>query len=180
MNSKLFRSVCASAFVAVFVTGCSSNADNQDLIDFMEKTKRVQPRAIEPIPAFVPYEAFNYEAGALRSPFNAPVKVALDDDGTPASEIRPIENRVTEALELFNLGDLLMVGTMTQDGNLIALVRDNNGRVHKVQKGNYMGRSHGQIKAITAGEISITEIVPNGPNNWIERPRSLLLVTASQ
>jgi len=157
------------------ITGCSFGHDNRDLTDFMEATKKQKPRAIPPIPTFTPYEAFNYEAGALRSPFDLPVQQSNSSNEPSASDIQPIENRVTEALEEFNLGDLVMVGVLKKSGVTMALVRDNRGYVHRVSVGNYMGQSHGRITAISANKIELTEIVPNGPSNWVERPRTIEL-----
>ena len=179
MNNNLVRIILLSLVSSTALTGCIGGDDNQDLIDFMEKEKRIQPRAIEPIPKFVPYEAFTYEAGALRSPFDAPLEVAITQDGRPASQVQPIENRVPEALEDFNQGDLKMVGTMTTQGQIKALIQDTGGLIHPVSVGNYLGRSHGRITSISATKIDFVEIVPNGPNNWIERERFLLLKEAS-
>jgi len=157
------------------LTGCVFGHDNQDLVDFMETTKKQKPRAIPPVPSFEAYEAFNYEAGALRSPFDLPVQQA-NADGTPkSSDVRPDENRVQEALEGFNLGDLTMVGVLEKSGTKMALVRDSNGYVHRVSVGNYMGQSHGQITHISASQILLTEIVPNGPDFWVERPQQISL-----
>lgn len=179
MNNKLVRIILLSLVSSSALTGCIGGDDNQDLIDFMEKEKRIQPRAIEPIPKFVPYEAFTYEAGALRSPFDAPLEVTITEDGRPASQVRPIENRVAEALEEFNQGDLMMVGTMTIQDETRALIQEPGGLIHPVSVGNYLGRSHGRITSISPTRIEFVEIVPNGPNNWIERERFIELKEAS-
>jgi type IV pilus assembly protein PilP len=47
--------------------------------------------------------------------------------------------------------------------------------VHRVRIGEYMGRNHGRIVAITENAIEIVELVPDGADGWLERPRTLAL-----
>ncbi|MCO6717106.1 pilus assembly protein PilP, partial [Streptomyces sp. CHB19.2] len=56
------------------LVGCGSS-DTSDLQAFMDET-RAKPRgSIEPLPQFRAYEPFTYAASALRSPFQAPVRI---------------------------------------------------------------------------------------------------------
>ena len=70
-----------------------------------------------------------------------------------------------------------MVGTLQkQDSDTLwALISDNEGGVHRVKEGQYMGKNHGRVVGIQTGSISLIEIVPNGVGGWIERPRSVTL-----
>jgi type IV pilus assembly protein PilP len=38
-----------------------------------------------------------------------------------------------------------------------------------------MGKNHGRIVAINPNQISLLEIVPDGQDGYIERPRTLIL-----
>ena len=38
-----------------------------------------------------------------------------------------------------------------------------------------MGRNHGKIVEIDVDSVSLVEIVANGPESWVERPRTLNL-----
>src|SRR5690606_33687814 len=44
--------------------------------------------------------------------------------------------------------------------------------------GNYVGKNHGRIVELTENYVSAIEIVANGPDEWLERPRKLQLRTA--
>lgn len=89
--------------------------------------------------------------------------------------MRPDSNRPREALEAFPLDTLRMVGTLDQGGQSWGLVRANDGTIHRVQPGNYLGQNHGRIANITEYEIELVEIVPDGLGGWIERQASLAL-----
>ena len=60
---------------------------------------------------------------------------------------------------------------------LWALLQDTEGSVHRVRMGNYVGKNHGRIVELTEGYVALIEIVSNGPDEWVERPRKLQLKT---
>jgi type IV pilus assembly protein PilP len=70
---------------------------------------------------------------------------------------------------------LSMVGTLAQDGQSWALIEDGERGVHRVQVGDYMGSSWGQIERISDTGIDITEIVSDGAGGWLRRPRTIEL-----
>lgn len=162
------------ALAAMFVAGCDQSGGFADLQQFMDET-RAKPRGrIEPLPVFEPYEAFTYSASALRSPFLPPERLSLEERQRGSREIKPDENRVKDYLEGFAIDDFSMVGTLSRDGSIYALVNGGGG-VHRVQVGNYLGRNHGRITRIDDTEIEVVEIVPDGDGGWLERPRTLSL-----
>lgn len=57
--------------------GCGGGSDFSDLQSFMDEVRAKPKGTIEPLPAFIPYEAFTYSAAALRHPFQPPVKLDL-------------------------------------------------------------------------------------------------------
>jgi type IV pilus assembly protein PilP len=68
-----------------------------------------------------------------------------------------------------------MVGTFKVGNQFYGLVQSKDGLVHKVQPGNYLGTNDGKITEISAGKISLIEIIPDGLGGYIERPASLAL-----
>ena len=69
-----------------------------------------------------------------------------------------------------------MVGTIQRPkGPLIALVKDNSEGVHQVKVGSYLGKNHGKVLDVQETQIQLLELVPDGRNSWIERPRTMWL-----
>lgn len=162
--------------LSTLVAACSGG-QNDDLRQYTEEVRARQNTRVEPLPEFKPYETFLYQAGELRSPFRPSAGGTPDDILTESRDngVRPDSNRPREALEAFPLDTLRMVGTLDQGGQSWALVRANDGTIHRVQPGNYLGQNHGRIVNITEYEIELVEIVPDGLGGWIERQASLAL-----
>ncbi|MEM8498205.1 MAG: pilus assembly protein PilP [Pseudomonadota bacterium] len=176
-TSRLSRFLGSVILLAV-LQGCGSGGQYADLDNFMAQSKQEAATrgSIDPIPAFRPYQAFTYSATAMRAPFDIPVDVKelLSMNG-PSSDVRPDENRTKEYLERFNLEGLQMVGSLEQRGQLWVLMDDQNGLVHRVTVGNFMGRNHGRIVEVSESQVSVIEIVSSGESSWIERPRTIKL-----
>ena len=160
-------------FCALLV-GCDSGSDFADLQGFMADVKAKPKGAIEPLPKFQAYEAFTYNAAALRSPFQPPIKIDLVQREKGSKEIKPDETRVKQFLEGFNIETFEMVGTLKNETGAYALVKGAGG-VHRVRTGDYLGRNHGRIMTIDESKIDVMEIVPDGEGGWVERPRTLPL-----
>lgn len=158
------------------LSGCGGGS-YQDLDEFMATIKAKPSGHIAPIPAFKAYKAFTYSATSMRSPFDKPIEVTEITRLQMASNVKPDPNRTKEFLEKFSLDSLTMVGSLEQSGTLWALMQDEDGGVHRIRQGNYIGRNHGRIVEATETYISVIEIVPNGVDGWIERPRTIKLKT---
>ena len=156
------------------LVGCDSSNDFADLQGFMADVKAKPKGAIEPLPKFQAYEAFTYNAAALRSPFQPPIKIDLVQREKGSKEIKPDETRVKQFLEGFNIETFEMVGTLKNETGAYALVKGAGG-VHRVRAGDYLGRNHGRIMTIDESKIEVMEIVPDGEGGWLERPRTLPL-----
>ena len=170
------RLVCL-ATVLVTLSGCGGG-DFSDLQGFMDDVRLRPKGAIEPLPKFQPYEAFTYTAAALRSPFQPSVKIDILRQQKGSKDIKPDEARVKQFLEGFNIEVFEMVGTLSNEGGMFALVKGAGG-VHRVKVGDYLGRNHGHVMAINEAAIDVVEIVPDGEGGWLERPRSLPLIERS-
>ena len=163
-----------SFLLCALLVGCDSNSDFADLQGFMNDVKAKPKGAIEPLPKFQAYEAFTYNAAALRSPFQPPIKIDLVQREKGSKEIKPDETRVKQFLEGINIETFEMVGTLKNETGAYALVKGAGG-VHRVRAGDYLGRNHGRIMTIDESKIDVMEIVPDGEGGWLERPRTLPL-----
>ena len=163
----------AILIISALLVGCGG--DMSDLDAFMTAVKQKPAQPIDPIPTFKPYETFVYGAQSMRPPFDVPVSVKEVTRMLQGSTVKPDLDRPKEFLERFNFESLSMVGTINKDGVQWVLINDGDGGVHRLRKGNYVGKDHGKIVEATETEVSVVEIVPSGVGGWIERPRTITL-----
>lgn len=149
--------------------------DNADLRQFIQQEKNKPPGRIEPIPSYPPYESYIYSAASIRSPFDKPVDIQRRVFAKADSNVKPDLSRTKEYLEGFDIAGMAMVGTLKKGGTLWALVKDPSGGIHPVKGGNYIGKNHGKIMSIDNAKIELIEIVSDGLDGWLERPRVLAL-----
>jgi len=165
-------------FVVLTLTllaGCGMGDTYSDIEKYMDEVDALQKPAVEPLPEFLPYQAFAYGASDLRSPFDPPVEVKPVDPMRKSPDVKPNFDRVKQYLEQFNMSELVMVGTLAQGSQMYALMRDARGGVHRVQTGDYMGTDHGKIVAIDENTLEMLEIVSDGAGGWVERERTVSL-----
>lgn len=164
-SRKIVQSV-AIALLAVSVVGCGGG--NDDLLDYIDEVKARPGGRIEPLPQIKPYETFTYEAQSLRSPF-----VPDSPKGRSTAGPRPEANRPKEYLEQFPLDTLKMVGTLQRENNRYALLQTQDGMVHRVVPGNYIGQNDGRVTSVTEGEVQLDELVPDGIGGFYKRSASI-------
>ena len=161
------------AIVAVGLAACGG--DNDDLDQYINEVKTRPGGRIEPLPEITPYEIFTYVADAegVRSPF-VPDRPQVATSGAGGG-IRPDSDRSREFLENFSLDTLSMVGTLHIGETMYGLVQTNDGLIHRVVPGNYMGQNDGRITAITESDINLVEIISDGIGGYIERDAAVSL-----
>ena len=164
--------------VCGFLSACDQGLG--DLQQFVQQTIAQPPGRIEPIPEFQPYQNFEYTSQDLRDPFKR-VDFRRPDENPDAinssgSGPKPNIDRVREPLEDFPLDTLRLKGSVTQDGVKWGLVFAPDNTVHRVLEGQYMGQNHGRIISVTDQSIELTEIVPDGLGNYIERSSAVALI----
>ncbi len=164
--------------IPVLLVGCDQGLG--DLQQHVQQIKSQPPGRIEPIPEFQPYQKFEYTSHDLRDPFKL-VDFRRPDEEVgevleTASGPRPDTGRVREPLEDFPLDTLRLKGTVTKDGIKWGLIFAPDNTVHRVLEGNYMGQNHGRIITVSDEIIELTEIVPDGLGNYIERSSAVALI----
>lgn len=158
---------------ALILGGCGGNMD--DLEVYIDDIKSRPGKRPDPLPEIKPYETFTYVADTeeLRSPFERDAPAA--SGGVVGNDVRPDSQRSREYLEEFPLDSFDMVGTLSMGGSNFGLLRGQDGLVHRVLPGNYVGQNDGRIITITESEIELVEIVSNGLGGYIERDVAIAL-----
>jgi type IV pilus assembly protein PilP len=159
--------------------GCNQGVG--DLQQFVQQIKNRPAGRIEPIPEFQPYQNFEYTSHDLRDPFKLvdfrrPEENQEDLAQIAADALRPDSDRPREPLEDFPLDTLRLKGSVTKDGTKWGLIFAPDNTVHRVVEGNYIGQNHGRIISVTDQLIELTEIVPDGLGNYIERSSAVALI----
>ncbi len=179
----LFSSFCLRkliviglCFLVLSLSGCA-NENINDLRQYVKKVKAKPKGIIEPLPEIKVVEPFIFNPDQLRDPFRPVEKIneVSELDIASGFGIKPDVSRRKEELEAYSLDSLRMVGTLTMDNSLWALVKASNGTIHRVQKGNHMGRNFGEIIRILDDKIELMEIIPDKPGSWREQQTSLAL-----
>ena len=174
----LFKFTLLTLLVGL-LSGCGEGLD--DLRQFTQTIRAKPPGRIEPIPEFQPYQTFEYTSHDLRDPFKIVDfrRPEVDEEMIAAltSGLRPDLDRAKEALEDFPLDTLRLKGTIDdREGIKWGLIFAPDNTIHRVIEGNYMGQNHGRIISVTDQTIELTEIVPDGLGNYIERSSAVTLV----
>lgn len=168
------RRYCLLMLACLSLIACSSN-EHSDLKAWVQEVKSRQKGAIAPLPEVKTVATFAFDPDGLRNPFE------LSKDPEKAAEIKvsngiqPDLMRHKQELETYSLDSLRMVGTVNLKGTVWGLVRANDGTIHRVKNGNYLGQNHGRVIQIMDERINLMEILPDGPAAWRERQASLAL-----
>ena len=152
----------------VGVLSACGGVDKSDLVDFVENAHKDSKPEIEPLPEIRLYEKFVYSATALPDSF-AVLNLLPGDDGEPGSGVGPDTNRRKEPLEKFSLDELLLVGSIQRNGEILAIVRAPDRTVHRITNGNYVGMNFGRVVNVANYRIELKELILGNGNRWVER-----------
>ena len=169
LGNILKIATCVSLLIGL--SGCVH--DTSDLDEYFDEHRSKQARAIDPIPEVKPYLRYVYP-GNEKDPFDVSM-LAPSDVPAVDSGVKVDTTRVKEFLEGFPLDSLQMVGTVSKDNNLWALIRIPDGGVQSVKAGNYIGQNYGKIVTISEAELGLMETVSNGLGGYKEESNRLLL-----
>ena len=159
----------ATLFLVLGLTGCGGGGMD-DLQTFVAETGKDMQGKIEPLPQVKVYEPFTYNAFDLPDPFKPRKLSSAGGGGT-----QPDLNRPREPLEAFSLETLKMVGMLSKQGVVHAVIKTPDNAIYHVRKGNYVGQNFGLITQISNSEVTLREIVQDSAGDWSERTSTLLL-----
>ena len=159
----------ATLLFVLGMTGCGSG-DFDDLKAFVAETGKDMQGKIDPLPEVKIYEPFTYNAFDLPDPFK-PRKLSTGGGGG----MQPDLSRPKEPLESFSLETLKMVGVLSKQGGINAVIKTPDNAIYHVRKGNYIGQNFGLITQITDTEVTLREIVQDSAGDWSERTSTLIL-----
>lgn len=167
------RQVSAGALAVFLVAGCADKRMD-DLQRFVENAHKDRKPRVEPLPRVRPHDTFAYTASQLTDPFSA----GNLDRSPPAtgSGNAPDITRRKEPLEQYPLDSLRMVGTLSRGETSWAVIRAPDGTIHRAREGNYLGQNYGRVIEVTDSKLYITELIPGGNDNWIERESNIAIV----
>ena len=109
------RTLVVMATLCGVLAACTS--DTKGVEAWVAEVKARPAPPLDPLPVMKQFETFEYSSEGLRDPFAVPVP-----DRDSGSGLRPDPNRRKEALEVFPLDGMNMVGTIGAGANLIGLV----------------------------------------------------------
>ena len=163
----------------VLLSGCGEGLG--DLRQYVQSIRAKPPGRIEPIPEFQPYQNFEYTSHDLRDPFKLVdfrrPELNEEDLSKLTSGLRPDIDRIKEPREDFPLDTLRLKGTIDdKEGIKWGLIFAPDNTIHRVIEGNYLGQNHGRIISVSDQTIELTEIVPDGLGNYIERSSAITLI----
>lgn len=77
-------------------------------------------------------------------------------------------------LETKNLSTLVYKEYEDYGCKKIAYIWDNEGYVHSVKIGDFLGKNNGRVDAIEKNYISIIEVINNGRGDWVEKKTKII------
>lgn len=158
------------SMLALGLSACGGGGMD-DLRTFVAETGKDMQGKIEPLPEIKAYDPFAYEAFDLPDPFK-PRKLSSSGGG---GGIQPDLTRPKEPLEAFSLETLKLVGMLSKQGAMHAVIKTPENAIYHVRKGNYVGQDFGLVTQITESDVTLREIVQDSAGDWSERISTLVL-----
>lgn len=149
---------------------CSSGPE-ESLKNFVEKQKQEAPKPVNPLPLWVMSTNCSYAAEHLRSPFEPAIIPFLDK---PTKDWPLSQNKAI--LEHHPLDSLRMVGTLMNNHQILALIRDGSGYIHSLKMQDRIGQHGGIVVSITENTVEISEWIMNDEGVYSERKVPLNLI----
>lgn len=160
---RLLILACSAALAA-----CS--AGQEDIRGWMVEQEKGMAGSVKPLPEMKPFPVVKYDVEGARDPFAA----SRIEPETKGGRGGPDLDRRREPLEAFPLESLQLVGVLTQNNKVHALVKADRN-LFQVRVGNYMGQNYGLVTAISDSEVTLKELVEDLNGDWVERTSKLLL-----
>lgn len=166
------------SLLALLALGGCAGSEKEELQNWMaEQRNQVRP-TVPPITEPKKFTPQAYTEGSSFEPFNSQkLTQALRRDSNQvvnSALITPELSRRKEALEVFPLDTMTMVGSLHRNGKPVALLQADK-LLYQVRVGNHLGLNYGRITKITETELALREIVQDAAGEWIERVATLQL-----
>lgn len=158
------------SMLALGLSACGGGGMD-DLRTFVAETGKDMQGKIEPLPEIKAYDPFAYEAFDLPDPFK-PRKLSSSGGG---GGVQPDLTRPKEPLEAYSLETLKLVGMLSKQGAMHAVIKTPENAIYHVHKGNYVGQDFGLVTQITESDVTLREIVQDSAGDWSERISTLVL-----
>lgn len=164
--------VAAAVAGTALLGACSGEEQSELRQELAAMTKDLRGK-VDPLPQVRSFEPVPYRGESMVDPF-VPSRIVVTQaaGGGGGGGVQPDLNRPKEPLEAFSMESIQMVGTLSQNQDIYALVRAGTS-LFRVKKGNYMGQNFGVITGIDEGQISVKEVVQDSGGDWVERSTSL-------
>jgi type IV pilus assembly protein PilP len=167
-------SLALLALTSAAVISACSPASNRDLEQYMAEVQRTTVAGIPPLPELPELAQVHYLGDQKRNPFQRQAMRAVVRNNDSLNCPQPDLKRARVALESFSLEQLTFTGTLRSgNSSYTALVMSNHGRLHRVNRGDYIGPNYGRVSAVTPQQIDIREWVPTGDGCWQQRDAEL-------
>jgi type IV pilus assembly protein PilP len=170
------RSTVLGVVCLVALAGCTTSGEDE-LQAWMQAERNAIKPQVKPIPEPTKFIPQTYGGEQMMAPFSGE-KLASVMRGSPSTVvvnsalIEPELNRRKQPLEAHPLDTMRMVGSITSQGQLVALVKVDN-LLYQVRAGSYLGQNYGRVNKISETEITLREIVQDSAGEWTERPAAL-------
>lgn len=165
----------AALLVAGLVAGCGAPDHDNLRGELGQLTTGVQGK-VDPLPPVIAYAPFPYHVEEFPDPFS-PQKI-LSSLRNKGGANGPNLARPREPLEAFPIESMQVVGSLSRDGRVYALVKTERG-LYRVTQGNHIGQNFGQVTRVTEGELEVKELFQDGAGDWSEKLTVVPLQEAS-
>lgn len=158
------------SLLSLLLLACSD--DNNDLTRYIHQVKSRKTRAIEPLPVFSPLQGFKFpDKEDRRNPFKPTNQKKFVDP------FAPDQRRSRQPLEAYPLDALKFVGTLTQDNQVWALIKEPDSQITRARIGDYMGQNYGHILVIKNDSLKLEETIKGSSGKWEKHTTTLELYT---
>ena len=166
--------IIVMALAGTLLAGCG--AEHEELQGWMEQQQREVKPNVAPLQPPTRFDPERYTSTQAVEPFSPQkLAVALKQEARQPNSLMAAElNRRKEPLEAWPLDAMAMVGSVSKQGQPMALLRVDK-LLYQVKVGDYLGQNYGRIMKITETEITLREVVQDAAGEWIERPAALQL-----
>ena len=159
------------------LVGLQACSDGQEelrgWVDAQRQEAKPRVQALQPPTKFEPKA---YAGVAAVDPFSAQkLSVALKlESRSPNSLLAGELKRRKEPLEAYPLDSMAMVGSVSRQGQPVALLKIDN-LLYQVKVGDYLGQNYGRVMKIDETQLVLREVVQDAVGEWVERPTNLQL-----